>query len=334
MLGIALVVFLVRELGAQDIATHVRALASTLPALFALEVGRFLSEMMATRRVIEPRPGDGSPSPRVPMLTLLRGQSLAHACNKIMPAGRAVGEGLKAAVLAPVVGTPAAVGVGAALQIMTILVNGGFALAAGVVAATTLSTPKEAWVMSGYGVVSMVVGVVILVSLRSPYLSNQLSRFKLTAALREPFAEAVARGTGFGLRALAWHALSKLAQVGQLAMLLSASGVEVALGARAVLAEGIQIVGAAAGDLVPAQVGATEGAFTLLADSLGVSAQAALSLAVVLHGTQLVFAAGCFAAAALLKAVEAVLSTDPQQVDPHATVVGVAGHPPVADKND
>lgn len=325
-LGVWLVVFLVRELGADEIASHVRSLSATLPALFALELGRFLSEMMATRLAIGPLEGT-----RVPALKLLRGQSLAHACNKIMPAGRAIGEGLKAAVLAPAIGTPSAIGVGAALQIMTVLVNGGFALAAGVAAALVLAAPKEAWVMTGYGMLSMLVGVGIVLSLRSPWLSGQLSRFKLTASLRGPFAEAVARGTGFGLGAITWHAASKLAQVAQLAVLLAASGVVEGLAARAVLAEGIQIVGAAAGDLVPAQVGATEGAFTLLADALAVSAQSALSVAVVLHGTQLTFAAGCFCAAAVFKAIEATVTAEPS-LGAGPAAIGVATGPDVNDE--
>lgn len=302
-LGVWLVVYLIRELGAETVGKHVRALASTLPSLFALELGRFVAEMIATRLVIGPMS-----ETNVPLLKLLRGQSLAHACNKVMPAGRAIGEGFKAAILAPAIGTPAAVGVGAAIQIMTILVNGGFALAAGLAAATVLDAPREAGVMGAYGLLSVVVGIGVIISLRSPWLGTLLGRFKPTASLLGPFKEAVTLGTGFGLGALFWSAVSKLAQVGQLAVLLEASGVTDALGARSFFAEGVQVVGAAAGDLVPAQVGATEGAFTLLADALGVSAQSALSVAVVLHGAQIAFAVASFVAAVILRGVEAGLT--------------------------
>ena len=86
-------------------------------------------------------------------------------------------------------------------------------------------------------------------------------------------------------------------------MLLHALGT----GARAdlaLLAEGIQVLGAAAGDLVPAQLGATEGAFALCAPSLQLTQASALSMAVVVHGTQLLFAALTLLVAVALRAAQ------------------------------
>jgi hypothetical protein len=52
---------------------------------------------------------------------------------------------------------------------------------------------------------------------------------------------------------------------------------------RALLAQGVNAVGGALGDLIPAQVGTTDGAFTLAAPLLGLAASASIAIAVLVH---------------------------------------------------
>lgn len=309
-LGIAICVVLVRELGAQALWVNLVALSATVPALLLLEAGRFLAELISARLVLAPWHAQD-----VPRLSLLRGQCLAHACNKVMPAGRAVGEGLKAAILTPSIGAARAVGVGGASQIMTLLVNGAFALLASAIAIGWLGGTREGGILASYGCATVALGVLVVVSLRSAFVARLLGRFAVTASLSAPFAQAVAHGTGFGAAALSCHALAKLLQAIQLGVLLWAVGVGVRPDL-ALFAEGVQIVGAAAGDLVPAQLGATEGAFALSSGTLGLSAQASLSVAVVLHSCQLMFAAVLMLASVPLRMLESPRGR-PQEATQH-----------------
>ena len=66
--------------------------------------------------------------------------------------------------------------------------------------------------------------------------------------------------------------------------------------AAAVTAQGIQIVGAAVGDLVPNQMGATEGAYGLFktALDLGDAPARALSIVLIVRLAQLVLSCVCF----------------------------------------
>ena len=89
-------------------------------------------------------------------------------------------------------------------------------------------------------------------------------------------------------RAIAWESTGRLAQVAQNAVLIACVGGVVGVGT-AFCAEGIHLVGAAVGDLVPAQLGATEGNFTLAAGALGLSHASAVSIALLAHVTQLVW---------------------------------------------
>ncbi len=68
--------------------------------------------------------------------------------------------------------------------------------------------------------------------------------------------------------------------------------------ASALTAQGIHLVGAAAGDLVPNQMGITEGAYRLFTQALELGVAQALSIALVVRIVQLTLTGVCFALAA------------------------------------
>ena len=295
VVGVAICVLLAVELGAESVRATLRDLAHLLPPLLVLELFRFGSELFSTRLVLR-----GTP---VPWLLLLQGQCAAHACNHVLPAGRTAGEGLKAALLVPACGGAKAIGVGAAGQIMTLLVNGTLALIAALVAWYGFEAERESLIFGSYGVLVVLLGVGAVASLRSVLLDALLRRFRATAGLQQRVREMAESGAGFGVGALLWQYAARLCQVLQLGLLLYALGRGIRLDL-ALVAGGVQLVGAAAGDLLPAHMGATEGAFTLTAALFGLTASAALSLAVVMHVTQLLFAGLATVALFILRMVQ------------------------------
>lgn len=293
--GIAACVVLWQRLGAEEVREAIVSLARYIPVLFVLEAGRLVAEMTSTRLVLK-RAGVQS----VPPLLLLRGQCLAHACNKLLPTGRMVGEILKAAILAPTVPGAKAIGAGGAAQLMTLLTNGAAAGVAAAIAWIGLGAPREASLFLAYSAVTLSLSVGVLLSLRSARLMNFFRNFRLTASWFHQLEDFASSGTRFGLAALCCHSLGKVARIGQYAVILVVldTGVQPAI---AVIAESVQILGGAAGEVVPAQVGAVEGALVLAAPLMGISGGQALSMGLVVHGTQLLFAGVALVVSLLLK---------------------------------
>jgi hypothetical protein len=97
------------------------------------------------------------------------------------------------------------------------------------------------------------------------------------------------------VRAIVWELTGRLVQVVQYGVLIAGVGGAFGVGS-ALCAEGIYLVGAAAGAVIPAQLGATEGTFTLAARALGLSPASAVSIALLAHVAQL----ACIAVGSLL----------------------------------
>jgi hypothetical protein len=103
---------------------------------------------------------------------------------------------------------------------------------------------------------------------------------------RTVFHEAMADIPVVPARALFWVALNRAIQVLEFGILVYAVGAAFSLG-RALLGQAISLVGGSAGDLIPGQVGTTDGAFALAAPMLGISAASAVGVAVMVHCMQL-----------------------------------------------
>lgn len=303
-LGLLIVGLLVHELRSNTLREALLAMAPHLSLLMALETGRFMAELISTRLLLHGR----EPHP-VPAISVLRGQLLAHACNKVLPAGRAAGEAIKAALLKPHMGLGAAAGVALATQMMTLVVNGGLSLLGAACAAGLKGAAPYVLTLTGYGLVSVVLGILLALAMRSRPVMERLARFPFFARHRAEFEALLAHETPLAGWPLFFFAVAKSAQTLQLAILLVAVGAVVTPGT-ALFAEGLLVAGAAAGDLIPAQVGATEGAFTLAAPLLGVARAQGLSVALVLHGAQLLFAFACVALGQVLRPTVAPLPGD------------------------
>jgi hypothetical protein len=214
-------------------------------------------------------------------------QLASYPATLLLPAGRAAGEAVKASLLAPRVGVSRAAAAA--------VVAPPLALAATfVVSLPCLAAAAARWgahpLTVAIGVqASTAVGLAVLLVLtaRSPrvgWVTRRISA-RLGARVQAVQAEVTAlpvvpRG------ALTAQICNRCLLVAQVSVLAAAVGVGTSLVA-ALSTAGVHLVGLAAGDAVPGQMGATDAAFALSSDSLGQPLAHVVGIPVMLHVVQL-----------------------------------------------
>src|SRR5262249_686047 len=107
VVGLAALGLIIRGVGASTLFGILRASARWLPLLFAIDALRVAAEAVVTRSL------SARVRRRVPLGELARIHVVGYAVAMTMPAGRAAGEAVKAAMLARFVGLPEAAAIGA-----------------------------------------------------------------------------------------------------------------------------------------------------------------------------------------------------------------------------
>jgi uncharacterized membrane protein YbhN (UPF0104 family) len=284
VVGAGALFLLVRGVGPETLLAILGALARWLPLLFALDVLRVVAEAVGTWSLSE------RVRRRVPLAELARIHLVGYAIAMTMPAGRAAGEAVKAAMLARFIGLPEAAAVGAVNQ-STSMLGGVLGAIPCVVAAlwlTGLSPLTGAF--AAFVLVTLVGFTALQVACRQRGLGGALlHRFTRLEQATTAFHEAIARIPVVPPVATVAAVVSRLVVVVELAVLLFALGGRHGVGA-ALLAQGVSLVGGTVGDFVPGQLGATDGAFALAAPYLGVALASGVAISVMLHCVQATWA--------------------------------------------
>lgn len=276
--GAAAIALLVRSVGVAALVAALRASARWLPLLLVLEAGRAALEALSTwslsARVRE----------RVRWPELARAHLIAYAVSMVMPAGRASGEAVKAALLARSVGAPEAAAVAAGNQSAALLGGALAAVPCALAAAVGAPSSPLTWALGVFAAGSIGLTAAFQMALRRPLGGSLLRRITGTEEAPAAFREALARVPRVPLAATLCAVASRALFAVELAVLLHA-----AAGAahRALLALGVSLVGGAVGDLVPGQLGASDGAFALAAPLLGVTRADGVAIAMTLHLLQI-----------------------------------------------
>ena len=300
-LGCGCLAFLLRQLGTGDIVAGLRSVAPVLPFLLVLELGRVMCELFGTRAVL------GPVAEQLRVGRLLRGQLIGQTLDVVMPAGRASSEAVKAAVFAEDIGLPPAAAAATALQLAALAANALWALTGyglsslhGGVAAdgggAALPSALSLGLL-GYAGVTGALVVAALLCAASPRVRAVFHRIPFVHATLERFADMIARQPARLLVAAGAQLLGRSCQASQIAVLALALGAHTTLIA-AIMGQAVYLVGAAAGDLVPGQLGATDAAFVMAAGALGFRRPDAMAASLALHGVQ-ALAALCAGAGAL-----------------------------------
>ncbi|AUX41240.1 hypothetical protein SOCE26_026500 [Sorangium cellulosum] len=276
--GLAGLAALVRHAGAAALLEALGRAAPLLPLLVVLEAARIGCEGLATRALCLPR--------RVPLAELARIHVVAYPVATLMPAGRAAAEAVKAALLSPYVGAPRAAAIATANQSLALLSFAPTSLLAAAAVWQSDGASPLALAVLAHAAVSVASGVGVAFAARQRAAFAWLARrFARAGNATAAFQEAVREHPPVPLRPLAAFCAGRALQAAQYAVLLAAVGADSGP-LRALAAYGVAVIGTAVGDLIPAQIGATDGAFTLAAPLLGLSTSAAVAVSVLAHTLQ------------------------------------------------
>jgi hypothetical protein len=280
-LGVTGVTLIVRGLGADAVGHAIEQASRYMPLVIMLEVGVLACTLGALRSLY------GDAAKQLPMSQLIRAGLIGYAVMGLVPAGRAAAEIARASIVARWVGAGTAGAAAARVQAVALVANACISFPAALAAWSLVGANWLPLTIALNGVVTLALGgSVLFFTKRSrigAWLARRSSRVeKFGAELDDAFA----REPALPVRAIAWEFGGRLVQLAQNAVLVACVGGVVGL-PQALTSQGIHLVGAAVGDLIPAQLGATEGNYTLAANALGLTAAAAVSIALLAHLAQL-----------------------------------------------
>ena len=296
VLGIGLAAWLIRGVGLERVGAVLSDAKGYVPLIFLLEVLIVATDLLALRSLLGPAVS------RVPSSLWLRSSAIAYASSVLLPAGRAVGEAMRVRALAPELGVPRATGAAARLQISTLYAN---ALISIVIMFNLVGSGEGRGPLAIAVFVNMLactlLASVLLALVRSKRFAAWLGRRFKSFVENHTIADELPAPPGSAARAIAFCGLGRLVQTVQYAVAVKSVGGAASLHF-ALSAQGIHLVGAAVGDLVPNQIGVTEGAYRAFAHSLGFDAEPAraLGIALLTRIAQIALAVACLMIATIV----------------------------------
>jgi uncharacterized membrane protein YbhN (UPF0104 family) len=227
---------------------------------------------------------------QIPLPLLVRTGLIGYAVAGLVPAGRAASEATRAALLSGHAGQGRAAAAALRLQGVALLANSVLSFTSALGTLALVGPGLLALLIAANGLLSVTLGGGALILERRGRLGVMVGRWlpglrSFGRELDEHLGEAPFPGKSLG-----FELLSRAAQVAQNGILVAAVGGAIGL-APALCAEGIHLLGATVGDLIPQQLGATDANFTLSASALGLPPGDAMAIALLAHLSQLVWVA-------------------------------------------
>lgn len=285
VLGVGGTVWLIHHVGLARLSVAVRRGAPWFGVVVGIEGLRVLLDALATHLLIVGAAREGEPR-SAPAGVLLRSQLAAYPVVLLFPAGRAAGEALKATMLGPYVGLGRAGAAAIWSQALTLACGFAISLPSFAVAALRLGLTHALTIAIGIqALTALGLGAVIALAARAHNVTKALHRVSSRLGIAAGLAQESVRAVGWPVAPFSVMLGNRLLLAVQLVVLTL--GLGLGDGGRGLLVLGAHLVGAAAGDLVPGQIGATEGSLALWADSIGVAVESAIAVALLFHASQL-----------------------------------------------
>lgn len=223
----------------------------------------------------------GSHRRRIPPRVWVRSLMVHYMTMAVLPVGRAGAEVARATMLAPHVGNQRAAAGAAQIQSATLVGNAIICLPCLIAVAYQVGWSSTA--LPYLLLVNMVgtasVGLGLYVFLRKARIGGWLGKKFARMSHWGPELDQVLRDTPRGRPAFLLTAAGRAMQTLQYGIILLAVGGTLTFES-ALMSQGIHLVGAFFGDLVPTQIGVTEGAYSLFAQHLGLGDAPARALAI------------------------------------------------------
>ena len=278
--GFALMLY---QLDLAAVSVTLRSLAGIWHWILLLEVGRVACEVLTTRSLL------GSAGANLPFARLMRGQLLGQACDVLMPLGRTSAETAKAVLYSGYVGTPVASAVATTMQLAVLAANCSWVIASYLPSCSlgVTTTVRAGLVTYAIATLSLVLAIVLFAA--APSVRRLSARLPVLRASLERLAQLLLSTPRALCLAVLSQLLGRLLQASQLALIAATLGAQITP-AHVWTLEAVYMVGAALGELVPAQLGTADAALVVAAPALGLSAVAAFSAILALRAVQLMVA--------------------------------------------
>ncbi len=262
--GTAVVVYLVHEVGPEAVLETMLAAGPFMFFVVLFDAGWFVSEVFSHRILL------GEDVKKIPWQVYVRAQLLTYVFMVLVPAGRAGAEVARAAALREYVGGAKVAAAATSAQAISLLANTLISIPCGLVIAHALGPDHPlTWLIILNGVVTGVIGGSIIVVSRKLRVGRFLGkRIRRLVNVADAFDDAVRIPRRRLFAAIGVNFLGRVSQTIQYGIALVAVGGGLSLYG-ALLAQGVHLVGAFAGDFIPNQVGVVEGTYRVFAAALG-----------------------------------------------------------------
>lgn len=264
-LGLLGVGLLVRSVGAAKLLAVIASAGPLLPFILLLDISWVAFEGGAILVLYGPI------ARKIPVRAWIEATLIHYTTMTVLPVGRTGAEVARATLVSPHIGATRAAAGAALMQTLTLTANTIISFACLVAVVMAGVSSQLAWLLLANGLATLAIGGGLYLVMRRAKLGGFLGRkFESMAhwgpELDEHFRESrprhlIALGCGVAARSL------QTVQYG--VILLAIAGSWSFSGT--LVAQGIHLVGAGLGDMVPNQVGITEGAYRVFASALGLA---------------------------------------------------------------
>ncbi len=300
VVGAAIVAFLVLRAGPMELLGAILRVGPWFPVLLLFELGIVVLNALALASLYR---AGGAP---LPGPDLWRASFRAQLFAVVAPAGRLVAETVRAQQLSGRAGRARAAAAAAWMVAIVLLANALIAIPLMVAVALVDGAAWLTLAVGLYCVATFAIGGAVVFAGRARLGRWLARRIAIAREAGPAFDDAFAsEAPGVG-RALLLEFCTRLLLIGEILLLRHAVGASADV-LSALATTGLVLAGAAAGDFVPAQLGATDGPVSLAAGRLGMLGSAAIALTLGLHAVQLcVGLGGALLASAIFRPARAV----------------------------
>ncbi len=283
--GIGVVIWLIREVGTDEIAAVMLPALPFVPLAALFELGRIAMDTLSSHYTL------GRQGARVPLRALFAAHVVAYAVMGVAPAGRSSAEAVKATLLARYLGGGSSAALGTANQANTLLSSGTFTLINAAAAYALTGFSLLTWLLVVHFVTMNLSGLALRAVARFSRLGAWIGkRFPRIASDADAFLETSRETSLVPAKPVIAMMGGRALQTGHFAVLAMAVGLSPSV-LNALALHGVYLVVAALGVLIPGQIGASEGGFALAAEALDATVPQATSIALLAHIIQLALTA-------------------------------------------
>ena len=284
-LGLCAVILLLLHTGVHAVVLALSHAASFFPWILLLE-GAILACSLSALRALY-----GEDRHRIPMRALVRAGLIGYVVMALVPAGRTAAEAARAALLSRYSSGTRAAAAAAKLQALSLLANAAISIPAMIAVYCVLGLSLPTGLIAINLILTGALGTGILIAARGAWMGAWVGRrVNAVGESGREFDRHFSTSDASSFQAFGWELLGRVLQVLQNGLLVASVG-----GALGILpafcSEALHLVGAAAGDLIPAQLGATELSYRFSAAALALRPADSLSIALLAHTSQLFWVA-------------------------------------------